>query len=281
MQATAQTLREQQKTAWNKFSPGWNKWDNMIMNWMKPVADKLVASGAPPKGGMVLDVATGTGEPGLSIAAKYPDCTVIGMDISEDMLKVAVRKAEEMGVKNYSTKSGNESALPFPENTFDVIVSRFGVIFFPELEAGLKNLVKVLKPGGKISVAVWGPKEKNPWATVSAQAVMQELQLTPPPPEAPGIFRCEKVGLVPGILKSLGLKNVEEVEVTGINPFASAEEYWSIMVDIAAPIAMALKDKDEATINRVREKVISSCEPFKNDGKVVFPFTAYVTSAVK
>lgn len=281
METTLNSIHEQQKDTWNKFSGGWEKWDNEITNWLQPVADQIIEHANLENGQKVLDVATGSGEPGLTIAKKFSQSKVIGMDISEEMLKVAKTKAKNQNVLNYSTLVNNESDLPFDENTFDAIVSRFGIMFFADINIGLHNLLSVLKPGGMLSVAVWGLKEKNPSATTIAKIVMQELQLQPPPADAPGIFRCEEEGMVAEIIKNHGLKNVTEEKISGIHVFDSPEHYWELLTDIAAPISKALATTDIKTRLLIRKKAMDASEEYRNGEKIEFPWLAYVIRGEK
>src|ERR1700730_16338084 len=130
---TAEEIRNRQRQYWNAISPGWKKWDPFIMEWFRPVGEKLLEMASLEDGFLVLDIATGSGEPGLSAAKWIGKGRVIGVDSSEDMLAIAREKAQNLGMRNYETRLLESAALPFPADHFDAVTCRFGVMFFPDL----------------------------------------------------------------------------------------------------------------------------------------------------
>src|SRR5829696_8680855 len=98
-------IREQQKETWNKFSPGWKKWDDFTMNFLKPMGDEIISELNIKDTDVVLDVACGTGEPGLTIASMAKNGKVIGTDVADQMLDIAMENAERKQIKNYETKT--------------------------------------------------------------------------------------------------------------------------------------------------------------------------------
>ena len=165
MEAQLVQIREQQKEVWNRFSPGWKKWDDLTMDFLKPMADAIINRIKPNDTDMVLDVASGTGEPGLTIASMLNGGKVVAIDLAEGMLEVALENAGRRGIKNFETITCDVCELPFPDNSFDAISCRFGFMFFPDMLLAAKEMVRVLKPGGRIAVTVWNEPEKNLWAT--------------------------------------------------------------------------------------------------------------------
>src|SRR5438132_13215208 len=126
MEAQLEQIREQQKETWNKFSPGWRKWDTLTMEFLKPVGDEIIRFLKPHGDELVLDVAAGTGEPGLTIATMLAGGKVIVTDLAEGMLEVARENAARRGIKNFETIACDVSEMPFADNTFDAISCRFG-----------------------------------------------------------------------------------------------------------------------------------------------------------
>src|ERR1700712_3364837 len=130
MDAQQEQIREQQKSSWNKFSPGWGKWDSFVMKFLQPMGDAIIEKLHIAADDKVLDIATGTGEPGLTIAAMANKGTVTGTDLSDGMLKIAAENASAKGLKNYSTKVADVCELPFDDNSFTKISCRMGFMFF-------------------------------------------------------------------------------------------------------------------------------------------------------
>ncbi|MDP2363601.1 MAG: class I SAM-dependent methyltransferase, partial [Ignavibacteria bacterium] len=100
MEQQLETIREQQKASWNKFSPGWKKWDNLTMDFLKPMGDEIIRMLKPKSNEIFLDVAGGTGEPGLTIASMINGGKVFITDIAEGMLEIAQENAMLRGIKN-------------------------------------------------------------------------------------------------------------------------------------------------------------------------------------
>jgi ubiquinone/menaquinone biosynthesis C-methylase UbiE len=255
MEAQLVKIREQQKEIWNRFSPGWKKWDDLTMNFLKPMGDEIINLLRPKGIDMVLDVASGTGEPGLTIATRLRGGIVVATDLSEGMLKVARENAYRRGIKNFEITACDVSELPFPDNSFDSISCRFGFMFFPDMLLAAKEMVRVLKPGGKIATAVWNTPEKNFWASAILSVINSYMQLIPPPPGAPGLFRCAKSGFIADLFREAGLKNVSEREVNGKLNTGTIEAYWNFMTEVVAPVVAALSNADDALKARIRSEV--------------------------
>ena len=154
--SAADEIRNRQRQYWNALSSGWKKWDAFIMEWFRPVGEKLLEMASLEDGFLVLDVATGSGEPGLSAAKRIGKGRVIGVDPSEEMLAIAREKAKHLGVRNYETRLLESATLPFAADHFNAVTCRFGVMFFPDMLFGVKEMVRVLKPGCWLAVSVWG-----------------------------------------------------------------------------------------------------------------------------
>ncbi len=162
---------EQQKKTWNKYASGWRKWDEILMTTMRPIGDSLINSLNLKGNEHVLDVASGTGEPGLTLSALLPDGRVTGSDLSENMVEIANEHARERSITNYQSLRCDASNMPFEDNYFDHVICRFGIMFFPDIESGLHEMTRVLKPGGRLSVAVWAAPVLNSFITLMARTV--------------------------------------------------------------------------------------------------------------
>lgn len=276
METQLEEIREQQKASWDKFSPGWKKWDNLMMDFLKPVGDEIIRSINPKDTDYVLDIAGGTGEPGLKIASKLKGGKVMITDLSEKMLEIAKEHAKERGINNFETRACDVSELPFADNTFDAISCRFGFMFFPDMLLATKEMFRVLKPGGRIAVAVWNGPEKNFWVTAVGSTINRNMQLSPPPPEAPGMFRCAKEGLLQGLFQQAGFKNTSEKEVVGKLNCKTADVYWNMMTEVAAPFVAALSQADDAMKEKIKSEVYQALIEKYPDGNVIIDSSALV-----
>lgn len=278
---SSEEYKEQQKSIWNRFSGGWKKWDYLVMEMLSGTGVVIIAKASLNAGDKVMDMSTGTGEPGLTAAGLVGGGEVIGVDLAEDMLVVAEGKATARGVANYSTKAFDGLNVPFGDSFFDATLCRFGVIFSPEPAALLADMARVTKPGGKVAVSSWAPKQENPWATTAALGVGRYIELSQPPADAPGIFRYPDPEELKRDMEAAGLKNVEITPVSGSFELESAEQYWAYMSEIAAPIVMALSSADDATRASVGEAVMALASKFEKNGRIVFPWKSWVVSGEK
>lgn len=276
MEQQLEQIRDQQKESWNKFSSGWKKWDDVTMDFLKPMGDKIIELLDPKDEDVVLDVASGTGEPGLTIATMLKGGKVFITDLSEDMLLIARQNALQKGIKNIETRACDVCELPFADNTFDAISCRFGFMFFPDMALAAKEKFRVLKPGGKIATAVWNIPEKNFWVTAIMGTINKNMQLPPPPPGAPGMFRCAENGLISDLFVRTGFKNVSQKEVAGKLPCKTADVYWSMMTEIGAPIVAALSKADDSMKEKIKREVFELVNNKYPSGEVMIDSSALV-----
>lgn len=258
MTAQLESIRQQQKDSWNKISPGWKKWDHMTMEFLKPMGDEIIRTLNIREDDIVLDVAAGTGEPGLTIATMLTSGKVYITDIAENMVAIARENAINRGIKNVETITAEVSELPFADNTFDAISCRFGFMFFPDMELAAKEMVRVLKPGGRIAASVWNVGDKNFWVTAIMNVIHKNIELPAALPGAPGMFRCAADGFMSDLFGKAGLKNVAETEVSGKLNCGDAEGYWNFMNEVAGPVAAALGKVDEQVKATIKNEVIES-----------------------
>ena len=217
------------------------------------ILDYLGASGAA----QVLDIAGGTGEPGLSIAKHLgAGGRVVITDLSEGMLAVAREKVKGASYVEFEIADAND--LPFPASTFDAVSCRHGFMFFPDMQRTAREMARVLKPGGKAAIAVWAGPEKNFWITCMMENITKHIPVPSTAPGAPGMFRCAQPGLLVGIFRDAGFRVAEERMVPCILPVSGPEEYWNMMTEIAAPFVAALKDAPTATVAKVKADVLAA-----------------------
>lgn len=276
LQLQLEKIREQQEDSWNKFSSGWKKWDDLVMDFLKPVGDEIIRM-LDPKGNMaVLDIASGTGEPGLTIASMLNGGKVHLTDVSENMLLVAFEKASKRGINNIAISASDACELPFDDNTFDAISCRFGFMFFPDMHLAAKEMIRVLKPGGKIAAAVWNVPEKNFWVTVLMDAINRHIDSPAPVPGEPGMFRCSKKFLMSDLFSHAGFTNISQNEIAGKLNCKTFDVFWNLQTDVAAPIVAALGKADNTVRERIKKEVEQAVNERYPDGNIVFDSSALV-----
>jgi len=269
MEQQLQDIRENQKKSWNKFSPGWKKWDVELHDHMQPATDGIINRLQPQGSQIILDIAAGTGEPGFNIATLLTGGKVIITDLADEMLDIARENALTRGITNVEFRACDVCDLPFDDNTFDGVSCRMGFMFFPDMLLAAKEILRVLKPSGKFATTVWNTADKNLWVTAIGEAINRNMQLPVQPPDAPGIFRCGKSGLMTNIFEQAGFKNISESEVTCNMNCGTAQQYWQMMTEIAAPVVSALSKADDAMKDKIKREVYELIDEKFPAGKVI------------
>ncbi|MCY7298189.1 MAG: class I SAM-dependent methyltransferase [Ilumatobacteraceae bacterium] len=268
---SADEIREAQRATWDALSGGWEKWDLVIMDQLSPVGTAIIERLDIADDQQHLDIAAGTGEPGLSIARLSPQGRVVLTDLSAQMLDVAARRADAQEITNIETKVCSADDLPFDDAAFDSISVRFGYMFFPDATTATAEFARVLKPGGRICSSVWVKPEENPWTSILMQAIATEVVLAPPDPDGPNMFRCAAPGCISAEYETAGLRDVDEWDVDVAVVTSSPAEYWEVMSEHVSLAAAALQQVDEPARARIRATVIASVSAYEKDGTVRVP----------
>ena len=282
MQQTPEQIIEGQRQDWNRVAGGWEKWDRFFDEQMAFLNHRLVADARLRAGMRVLDLGSGTGYPALLGAQTVgPNGSVIGLDLAEQMLAAARRKATTLGLSNVTFRADDVTTLPLETNSFDAVTSRFCLMFLPEIPKAAAEIARVLKPGCWVAAAVWSAPDKNPSIGLSMEAVKKVVELPLPDPTAPGIFRLAKPGDLAGMLQQAGLVDVTDQEFLAEWSYTSADEYYTSLMEIAAPIQNLMATLSAPQIQEVRRLIIQAATPFQRGNRITFPITVRMVAARK
>jgi SAM-dependent methyltransferase len=281
MSASADAIRDQQRLIWDEFSAGWRTWDAELLGWQGPFGDALLEEADLRPGAAVLDVASGSGEPGLTAARRVPGGTVVLTDISEGMLQIAREKASVAGLDNVHCVVCDAAALPFEDRTFDAEFCRFGFMLFPEISVAVREMVRTAKPGARISAAVWSRAAENPWAGLILGTIARHTELPLPPAGTPGLFRCAAAGSMAQRFREAGLADVTERKVSADLVHRTPEGYWDFMTDIATTVSLRLAKADTASRELMRAEVFQLLGRYKHDGAIRLRSTATVVAGTR
>lgn len=278
----SQQIIEDQRQDWNRVAGAWEKWDRLFEEQAGYLNHRLVADARLRQGHAVLDVGSGTGYPAILAAQTVgASGSVTGIDLAGDMLAVAQRKAKRLGLLNVTFRTGDATTLPFETASFDAVISRFCLMFLPDVPKASTEIARVLKPNRWFAVMVWTSPERNPRIGLSMAAMKQVFDLPPPDPTAPGIFRLAKPGELAGMLQEAGLVDITEQEFLAEWSYESPEHYYSTMMEIAAPVQNLMAGCSDSQRQEVKRLIIEAASAYRQGDRITFPIAVRVVAGRK
>ena len=278
----SQQIIEDQRQDWNRVAGAWEKWDRLFEEQAGYLNHRLVADARLRQGHAVLDVGSGTGYPAILAAQTVgASGSVTGIDLAGDMLAVAQRKAKRLGLLNVTFRTGDATTLPFETASFDAVISRFCLMFLPDVPKASTEIARVLKPNRWFAVMVWTSPERNPRIGLSMAAMKQVFDLPPPDPRAPGIFRLAKPGELAGMLQEAGLVDITEQEFLAEWSYESPEHYYSTMMEIAAPVQNLMAGCSDSQRQEVKRLILEAASAYRQGDRITFPIAVRVVAGRK
>ncbi len=225
--------KEGQRSEWGSAAPGWKRWWQRIEPALQPLSERMMELADLQPGQLILDVATGVGEPAISAARRVgPLGHVIATDLSSQMLEIGRTRANELGLDNIDFREMDGEALTLPEHRFDAIFCRFGLMYLPDLPQALARMCNLLVNGGRLVAAVWGTPQKVPFISVPMGVALRELGVPPPPPELPGAFRLANVQSLKEMFSSACFTQVYTESVALLFEWLSADDLLSFHQEV-------------------------------------------------
>jgi ubiquinone/menaquinone biosynthesis C-methylase UbiE len=278
---SADEIRQLERMEWNAAAPGWKKYGKGIFESTRPVSDQLIRSCGIASGHTVLDVATGAGEPALTIAKIVgPHGRVVGVDLSPEMLAVAKERAASQGITNVAFQVIEDETLSiFEDNTFDSVVCQNGLMFMPDPMKALKAFLRVLKPGGRASVTVWGSPEKASVMMTFFRTMSKHLSdlKTTLPGTPGGPFGIPSINMLHNYFSNAGFSNfnAQTIEFTFAEA-KTAEEFWQGMTEVSGLMVILLSKLPDNKKQAIKDdamqslsKIFRSGGPFRFTGDII------------
>jgi SAM-dependent methyltransferase len=275
----------------NNINPGWGsssrvaaseKWRAKSAAMGRDVTAALVDYAQPEPGMQVLDLASGTGEPAITLAGRVgPHGHVTALDLSPDLLQVAAERARGSGITNLTTKAGDAQALPFPDNSFDLGTSRFGVMFFADPTRALRDLLRVLRPGARACFVAWGPMDQPYWS--STVLVVHKYVGGPLlAPGGPNPFRFSQPGSLSAVLREAGFQEVEEeARVVPWSWPGPAEDAWEQFQAISVVFLPLFQRVPAEQWPAVHAEVLDTIRKYQVGDAIRFTATVVLASGKK
>lgn len=268
---------------WRETSEHWTKHSDTIKEMFAPVTEALIREAGISEGQSVLDVAGGAGEPSLTIAERVGSTGgVMCTDAIAEMVEAARAEAASRGITNVEFRECTAESLPFADESFDVVVSRLGAMFFPDPLAACKEMLRVTKPGGAIAFVVWHKSELNPFCYLVSDVVSRHVPAPPPHPDAPDAFRFAELGKLASILTQAGATKVsDKVLQFQMQAPITAERFWSIRSEISETLRSKLATLSEAEKTQIAQEVHRAIRPFFPDDQMNFPTQLIIVTGNK
>ena len=268
---------------WSGSAPFWERHRDIIRQMFAPITQALVEDGEIESQHSVLDIATGPGEPALSIAAMAgTNGKVFGIDPIPEMVTSARRAAERLGLKNVQFDVAFADQLPFHADTFDAVISRFGVMFFPSPLDGVREMLRVLKPERKMALAVWHYAERNPFHYTLSRVIDRYVDSPPLAPDALDAFRFARPGKLKDVLAEAGAMDAfERLLQFRIQAPVSVEDFWTLRQEMSDKVRerMAMLSKQQAS--EVKSEMLEALSEYSTGEGMSFPAEVLIVSAAK
>jgi SAM-dependent methyltransferase len=280
MSFDAEAHRRASLDTWEDAASGWKARRGLIDAWSRPVSERMLEAVAPRPGERVLELAAGLGETGLLAArAVAPEGMVVISDQAEAMIEGARERAREQDVENVDFKVLNAEWIDLPLASVDVVLCRWGYMLMADPATALGETRRVLRPGGRLALAVWDAIEANPWAGLPAQELI-ERGLGAGPAASPGPFALGDLERVRELLERAGFTEARVEALDMARRHASFEELWDVTLDLSRSFHDAVLARPASEIEQIHDSLERRFEPYaRADGTLEIPSRTLVASA--
>jgi ubiquinone/menaquinone biosynthesis C-methylase UbiE len=259
-----------------------DRWTKAAAGWNRALTDALMAAAAIGSEHLVLDLAAGSGDPSLEIVQRFPLATIVALDRSFAGLQLAQHQSDQLGVRSQiAFVQGDVHALPLASRCIDRITCRFGVMFFEEIGGALSQMMRVLKPGGKIALLAWGAF-KQPFFEATIGAVLRLVPCATLPEATHAMYRFASHGSLAAALRKAKFRNVQEKEITLPRIWAgSAKHLWEYQQDVSTLYHPLFDSIPETLRPRVDEEVVDGLAQFSDGDLLSIPVQVVLATATK
>ena len=282
--AKIERYREMLREEWTEEATvaAWRKWQAKLSTFTRGATEAVLEAAHLRPGMRVLDLASGVGDPSLFVAeAVGPSGHVVATDLGPGMIGLAEELARARGLRNVEFRVANVEALPFPDESFDVVTCRFGVMFFPDQPRAFRECLRVLKHGGRVAFVAWGRREQ-PFLGTTVGILTKYVDVPPPDPDAPHAFMFGERGLLKARLEAAGFTQVrEEVRTVQARWMGSAEEYWQQFTEVAAPFRPLVAKLTGETRARAESEILAGLRKLSDGSAITMPLEIVVGMGIR
>jgi SAM-dependent methyltransferase len=269
------------RETWEEAAAGWGRMADQVRDWGLDLSAKMVDALALQPGQRVLELAAGPGDTGFMAAELVaPGGVLICSDGAEAMLAVARERAAAQGISNVEFRQLELEWIDLPTADVDAILCRWGIMLVVDSEAAAQEIRRVLKPGGRAALAVWDDPARNPWTTISSQALIDLGFAAPPDPEEPGMFKLAGDGVLQELLLAAGLMEVQVTPVSMERRFDTVDQYLAETLAMSSRFRSTYRELDLEQQTTLRRRIARDLKPFTaDDGSLSLPGSSLVAVA--
>ncbi|HWI82688.1 class I SAM-dependent methyltransferase [Ramlibacter sp.] len=278
----AAKYKNAQREQWNKDGAAWRRWTPTLDRWYGAATRVMLDLARVAPGQRVLDIAAGAGEPAVSAAERVgPGGYVLATDISEGIIELALQVARERGLRQIETRAMDGEQLDLPDASFDAVLCRLGLMYMPHPAAALREWRRVLRPGGRVAVAVFSSPDRNSWGALPASIIRRRAQLPPPVPGQPGPFSLGGPGVLEDLFRQAGFADPEVRAVPVPHAAASSADYVRVAREAFGGFNAMMADLPPQERESVWNEVEDAMRRFESAGGFEVPGECLVGAATR
>ena len=265
---------------WGAMAPGWERWREVIEETSTPIREWMLSQLAPQSGDTVLELAAGPGDTGFAAAALVGESgRVISTDLTPAMVEVARRRSAELGVANVEHRVMDAERIELDDDSVDGVLCRFGYMLMPDPAAALSETRRVLRPGGRLALAVWRSAEQNPWISIAGRMLVERGLVPRPEPGTPGIFALASEERLRTLLEEavFAVERMDDVPVSFL--YRDVDDYVRRARDTGGMFAMVWREASEDERGAMDGQLEEAFAPFAVDGGYKLSGVALVAAA--
>jgi len=273
-------LRAHLHAVWGSVAGGWREHAAWVDDRGTAMTAEMLRLTAPRPGERVLELACGAGGLGLAAADVVgAGGEVVVSDVAPEMTAIAAERAKATGLSNVSVRVLDLERIDEPDGSYDVVLCREGLMLVPDPVRAAAEIRRVLRPGGRAAITVWGPRERNPWLGIVFDVVSAQLGAPVPPPGIPGPFSLDDADRFTGVLSDAGLSDVRVNELSTPYHATSFEDWWRRTAALAGPLAQMLAALPEPVANELHARAREAVDAYRSSTGLDIPGVSLVGGA--
>jgi SAM-dependent methyltransferase len=270
------------KDEWQRAAHGWHRWIPAINAWLDPATEAMLDRAGVKHGSRVIDIAAGDGGQSVAAAGRVGSSgEVLATDIVPEFVELANTVAARMGLTQLRAEVMDAESLTLPDDRYDAAISRLGLMYLPDLQKGLAEIKRVLRPGGRLSAIVFTTAEKTPFFSIPVRLIRARRGLPPPEPGQPGPFSLGAAGVLAANLETAGYQDTREQVIEAPLRFASARECVRWRREASGTMQQMLSGLDDEASEEIWQEIEDALRQFETPQGFESPCELLICSAVK